>query len=223
MYNQKSLNLLNCHWFIKVCTFNGQKSLNECNICEMNILQSIFAIKINIEARYDLCVNSSIKAFFVCLFCFIILDLIAKRHIISPISPVGYFKLCSRQQMFLLVVVSLSSHISTIIHHLRVRMHLIKTANFINQDICGTINIFEEKIFMYFPAGWQSSSHYHPCSGTYCYWLNVHFIYQWGCFWTSNIGNLLECRFLKYSPGLKILNQKLWAWDPEICLNKVSR
>lgn len=64
--------------------------MTECNICEMNILQSIFAIKVNIEARFVCEYNSAVKAI---LPLFFTLDLIALGHIISPISPWGYFKL----------------------------------------------------------------------------------------------------------------------------------
>lgn len=55
----------------------------------MNVVQSIFAIKINIEARYDLVCdyNSAIKTILP-LFLFFIPDLVAKRHI----SPLGCFQ-----------------------------------------------------------------------------------------------------------------------------------
>lgn len=55
----------------------------------MNVVQSIFAIKIKIEARYDLVCeyNSAIKGIFP-LFLFFILDLVAKRHIF----PLGCFQ-----------------------------------------------------------------------------------------------------------------------------------
>lgn len=138
MYNQKSLNL-SCHWFVKVCTFNRQKSLNECDICEVNILQSIFCHKINIVARYYLCVNSTITAVLSIFFSF---QFLLQRYVISPSSPMGYFKLCARQQMFLLVVYRHHTFPpSSITYELEC---LVKIANFVNQHIRGTINIFEE-------------------------------------------------------------------------------
>lgn len=128
IYNQKNLSLLNCHWFVKVCTFNRQKSLNVMYL--KWIYRSIFAIKINIKARCDLCeYNSAIKAVCLYFFFFFILDLIAKRHKISPVSPMSYFMLQTRDVSF--------SGCQSVITHLprnqsRVRIHFVKIASFIN-------------------------------------------------------------------------------------------